>query len=181
MMKVQRKVRVSEKILLVGLSFILLFMLIHDWVPLGPLNDVQAVMDTRSFQELITITLFGAGQILLLMGIVVWFMGKKYPLWAKLWLIIHQGFILSGAMLDWWIPYFTGYGAEERVERYSAMFGDTHAFLPVMNGIIPNTIHVLFHATLALCLLVTIYISLTDSRVRIRFTKETEPDVMPNT
>lgn len=98
---------------------------------------------------------------MLLMTLVLLFLGKKYPIWIKLWLIIHQGFIFAGALLDWWIPYFFGFGAEKRMERYDAMFGNTHAFLPVQNGIVPNTIHVMFHSALLICLLLTIYMSTT--------------------
>lgn len=157
----KRQIRTSEVILLVGLSFILLFMLVHDWVRLGQLNDIRAVSESRGVNELIVVTLIGAGQILMLMVLVLLFMGKKYPIWIKLWLIIHQGFIFSGALLDWWIPYFFGFGAEERIERYNAMFGNTHAFLPVNNGIVPNTIHVMFHSALLVCLVLAIYISFT--------------------
>lgn len=157
----ERRIRTSEIILLIGLGFILLFMLVHDWVPLGQLNDVKAVSESRSVNELIVVTLIGAGQILLLLVLMLLFMGKKYPIWIKLWLVIHQGFILAGALLDWWIPYFFGFGAEERVERYNVMFGNTHAFLPVNNGIVPNTLHVAFHFTLLVCLLLAIYISFT--------------------
>lgn len=160
----KRKVRLSEKLLLIGFSFILLFMVIHDWVPLGSLNDVEAIAADRSVSELLIVTFIGVAQILLLMGFVLFFMGKKYPIWIKLWLVIHQIFIFTGAILDWWIPYFTGYGAEERVERYTQMFGNTHSFLPEMHGIVPNTIHTLFHTTLFICIILTIYIILTDRK-----------------
>lgn len=159
--RMSRQIRTSEIILLAGLGLIFLFMLVHDWVPLGKLNDVQAVSEARDLGELIIVTLIGTVQILLLITIVLFYLGRKYPLWIKLWLVIHQGFIFAGALLDWWLPYLFGLGAEGRVERYSVMFGDTHAFLPVNNGIVPNTIHVMFHFTLLLCILVTIYISLT--------------------
>lgn len=125
----KRQIRISEILLFIGLSFIFLFMLLHDWVPLGPLNDVKAVFETRSVHELIAVTLIGTLQFLLLMGLVLWRMGRTYPLWIKLWLIIHQGFIFTGALLDWWIPYLFGIGAEERVERYRAMFGNTHKYV----------------------------------------------------
>ena len=42
-------------------------MLVHDWVPLGKLNDVQAAAESRSVNELIVVTLIGAGQIMLLL------------------------------------------------------------------------------------------------------------------
>lgn len=165
----KRDIRLSEILLLAGLCFILLFMIVHDWVPLGSLNDVQAISEVHSFRELVTVTLSGAVQFLLFICLVIMFMGKPYPAWVKLWLIIHQGCIFAGALIDWWIPYFFGYGAEQRAERYRQMFGNTHSFLPEMNGIVPNTLHIIFHTTLLLCIILTIYIALTDSRKKSRF------------
>lgn len=160
----KREIRLSEKLLLAGLSFILLFMILHDWVPLGSLNDVQAISEDRSFKELLVVTLVGVFQIILLMGLVIIFMGKRYPIWIKLWLVIHQTCIFAGALWAWWIPYFFGIGAEERVERYELMFGNTHTFLPEMHGIAPNTIHTIFHLTLLTCIILSIYIGVTDSK-----------------
>lgn len=91
----KREIRLSEKLLIAGFTLILLFMIVHDWVPLGTLNDVEAIAKERSIQELLIVTLVGVVQILILMGLVLIFMGKKYPIWVKLWLIIHQGFILQ--------------------------------------------------------------------------------------
>ncbi len=139
-------------------------MIVQDLVPLGPLNDIDAISADRSFNEILTVTLIGAVQILILLSIVLIFIGKRYPIWIRLWLIIHQSFIFVGALLDWWIPYFFGYGAEERVDRYQQMFGDTHSFLPEINGIVPNTLHVIFHSLLLLCIILTIYISFTTKK-----------------
>lgn len=159
----KREIRFSEKLLLSGFCFILLFMFMQDWVPLGSLNDVQAIAEERPFNELIIVTMINVVQILLLIGFVIIFMGKRYPVWIKLWLIIHQVCIFAGALLDWWIPYFFGYGSDQRVKRYHQMFGDTHSFLPEMNGIVPNTFHTIFHIVLLFCIILTIYIALTDS------------------
>ncbi|MCK0470474.1 hypothetical protein [Halalkalibacter sp. APA_J-10(15)] len=160
----RREIRFSEKILFAGFSLILLFMIMQDWIPLGSLNDVQAIAEGRSFNEMLIVTMIGVMQILLLMGLLSIFMGKEYPIWVKLWLVIHQICIFAGALLDWWIPYFFGYGAEQRTVRYNQMFGDTHTFLPELNGIIPNTLHTLFHIILLLCIVLTIYITVTNSR-----------------
>ncbi|MFD2043493.1 hypothetical protein ACFSTA_03785 [Ornithinibacillus salinisoli] len=157
----KRKIRMSEKLLIFCYSIVLLFLLLHDWVPLGTLNDVEAVKADKSTNELLLTTLIGVTQILLLMGIVLFYFGRKHPLWIKLWLIIHPACIFAGAIMDWWLPYLFGIGAEERVERYSQMFGDTHAFLPVMHGIVPNTLHTIFHMSLFFCIILMIYISLT--------------------
>lgn len=154
----KRQFRASELLLVIGLSLILLFMLAHDWVPLGQLNDVKAVKDTRPTSELVMVTLIGSVQIALLLVLTLRFAGRTYPLWAKLWLVIHQSCIFAGALLDWWIPYLSGFGAANKVESYRLMFGNTHVFLPIRNGIVPNTLHVIFHLTLLLCILLSIYI-----------------------
>lgn len=160
----KREIRLSEKIWLAGLIFIFVFMLVHDWVPLGPLNDVEAIRQDSTFQELFFVTLINAGQILLFIVLLLIFMGKRYPIWVKLWLVIHQSCIFAGALWAWWIPYFFGIGAAERVERYELMFGNTHTFLPEMHGIAPNTIHTIFHLTLLTCIILSIYIGVTDSK-----------------
>jgi hypothetical protein len=45
--------------------------------------------------------------------------------------------------------------------RYQAMFGRTHAFLPVRNGIRPNTLHVVLHLIIVAILAVLALLSLT--------------------
>lgn len=160
----KRNIRLSEKLLLIGLIFIFLFMIVHDFIPLGPFNDVEAILNDRPLKELIFVTIVNAGQILLIIIGVLFFIGKKYPIIIKLWLIIHQSCIFIGALIAWWIPYIFGIGAEQRVERYQEMFGNTHSFLPIMNGIVPNTIHTIFHFTLLFCIILTIYICVTNNK-----------------
>nr|WP_255723413.1 hypothetical protein [Sporosarcina sp. ACRSL] len=150
--------------MVVGYGLILFFMIVQDWVPLGKLNDIQAIAAEKSTSELLFVTLSGVIQIALLMGLVLLFIGKRYPLWAKLWLLIHPACLFAGVLFAWWIPYLFGVGAEEKVDSYVRMFGDTHSFLPVMNGIVPNTLHTFFHVTLAICILLTIYIFCTNRR-----------------
>ena len=67
----------SEKLLLLGLSLILLFMIVQDWVPLAPLNDVQAIADEHTFEELLLVTIMGVGQFALLLCLFLIFVGKK--------------------------------------------------------------------------------------------------------
>ena len=160
----KREIRVSEKFLIAGYGLILLFMFVQDWVPLGPLNDIQAIAQENSARELIVVTLIGLVQIVILMVLILCFIGRRYPIWAKIWLIIILHVFFAGVLTAWWIPYFFGLGAEEKAERYQTMFGNTHSFLPVMHGIVPNTLHTIFHVTLFLCILLTIYISFRDRK-----------------
>ncbi len=156
-----RDIRLSEKLLVWGYIFILIFMIVQDLVPMGTLNDVEAIASVESLNEIIVTTLIGVVQILLILGGVLLFMGRKYPLLVKIWLIVHPASILSGAIMSWWIPYFFGTGTEEKIERFNIMFENTHSFLPVMNGIVPNTLHTLFHLMLLICIILTGYIFLT--------------------
>ncbi|MGM8366409.1 hypothetical protein ACLIBG_13165 [Virgibacillus sp. W0181] len=158
----RRTVRLSEKFLVVGYAYIFLFMIVQDLIPLGTLNDVKTIASLQSFNETLVVTMIGLVQILLLMGGVLFFIGKGYPVLIKIWLIVHPSSIFLGAIMAWWVPYLFGIGAEERVERYNAMFGNTHAFLPVMNGIVPNTLHTIFHFALFVCIILTVYIFLTN-------------------
>lgn len=157
----KRDIRLSEKFLVLGYVFILLFMIVQDLVPLGALNNVVAIASLESLNEIIVTTLVGVVQVLCILGGILLFIGKKYPLLVKIWLIVHPAFILFGAIMSWWIPYLFGTGTEEKIERFNIMFENTHSFLPVMNGIVPNTLHTLFHLMLLICIMLTIYIFLT--------------------
>lgn len=154
----KRVVLKSEILLVIGYSLILLFMLVHDWVPMGSLNNVDAIRNVHSRRALITMTSINVGQIFILLSLVLFFIGRKYPIWISIWLVIHPTIIFIGALFSWWIPYLFGYGAEEKANDYNMMFGDTHSFLPIMNGIVPNTLHTLFHLTLLFCILLTCFI-----------------------
>ncbi|SET81007.1 hypothetical protein SAMN05421676_108143 [Salinibacillus kushneri] len=72
----KRNVRLSEKILLAGYAFILLFMIVQDWVPLGSLNDIAATNSAKSSQEIRVVTLIGVGQIVLLIRVKISHLGK---------------------------------------------------------------------------------------------------------
>lgn len=167
-----RNIRLSEKVLLVGYSFILLFMIVQDFVPLGSLNDIEAIKQEKTTNELILVTLIGVIQIVLFIVLILLYIGKTYPLLIKIWLVIHPLCIFAGALMSWWIPYFTGIGAQEKVEGYTTMFGNTHAFLPIMNGIVPNTLHTIFHISLLFCILLSIYIFVTKPKVSSNINKD---------
>lgn len=157
----KRDIRLSEKFLVFGYVFILLFMIVQDLVPLGALNDIEAIASVEAFNETIVTTLIGVVQIILILGGVLIFIGKRYPLLVKIWLIVHPSCILLGAIMSWWIPYLFGTGTGEKIERFNILFGNTHSFLPVINGIVPNTLHTIFHLTLLICMILTGYIFLT--------------------
>jgi len=152
-----RNIKISEYVLLVSQSFILLFLLFHDWIPLGSLTNLEGVRAENTTGELIKMTFLNSILVIIALIIYLIFMGKRYPLMAKIYFILSYSILLIGAIFAWWIPYFFG-ASQEKVDRFNVMFQNTHAFLPVLNGIVPNTIHVIFHSLLVITIGTFIYL-----------------------
>jgi hypothetical protein len=132
-------------------AFHVAFLLLHDWVPLGRLNDVQAVRAENPGGRLLKTTLVSAAAYVVGLAATAFYFysSGRFPDWVRWWLWISYGFLFYGELNAWWIPYLTG-AKPERAERYKKMFGKTHAFLAEKNGIRPNTLHAILHvATLA--------------------------------
>ena len=83
-----------------------------------------------------------------------------HPAWVWTWLWISYGILFAGEIRAWWWPYLVQ-PEPERAERYRGMFGNTHAFLPERNGLVPNTLHVVLHALTAATLILLGLRSLT--------------------
>ena len=139
---------------LLGLQlFQVLFLWLHDWIPLGRLNDVHAVRRADPLRRLVLVTLLQSlpwtvGLVLSVRGL-----GRPYHGFVLWWLWITYGILFLGELRAWWLPYLLR-PDPVRAARYQTMFGNTHAFLPRRHGMAPNTLHVLLHAaTLATLLL----------------------------
>ncbi len=130
------------------------FLLLHDWVPLGPLNDLSAVRAANPGSRLVVSTLVSALPFAIALGCSLHFEHSRYPHWLFRFLWIAYLLLFLGELNAWWIPYLRG-TRSDRVARYETMFGATHAFLPVRHGIRINTLHVLLHAS-TVALLITL-------------------------
>ncbi|MBV8513981.1 MAG: hypothetical protein JO260_01655, partial [Acidobacteria bacterium] len=138
-----------QEILLALQAFQVLFLGIHDWMPLGRLNDVAAVRLQDTMARLIQVTLIQSVPFTIGLIFSAVNSGSHYPGWLTYWLWISYALIFIGQLRAWWLPYLIR-PAPERAARYRIMFGKTHSFLPVRNGMVPNTAHILLHtATLA--------------------------------
>ncbi len=127
-----------------------LFLALHDWVPLGNLNDVKAVRAANPAGKLLGGTLISTTPFTFGLAASFFYAGKGFPHWLNMYLWVSYIFLFVGELEAWWIPYFFG-SKPERASRYQAMFGGTHNFLPARHGILPNTLHVILHsATVAL-------------------------------
>jgi hypothetical protein len=152
--------RTLEIALLLLQAFQVLFLWIHDWIPLGRLNDIAAVRSQDTLSRLIVVTLVQSVPFTLGLIFSLAYFGHSYPGWLAYWLWISYGLLFVGQLRAWWVPYLIR-PDPERAARYRIMFGNTHSFLPMRNGLVPNTAHILLHvataatlcALLALCAL----------------------------
>ena len=143
---------VLELALLTLQAFQVVFLWIHDWVPLGCLNDVAAVRKQDTLLRLAIVTLVQSVPYTVGLFFSARYFGRPYPDWLDIWLWISYGILFVGQLRAWWIPYFLRV-EPERAERFQRMFGNTHSFLPEHNGIVPNTAHILLHLTTSATLL----------------------------
>ena len=145
-----------EAVLIVLQVCQVLFLAIHDWVPLGRMNDVSAVRSQDTRARLLSVTALQTLPFAFGLGSSLFYFRELFPHWLYQWLLISYLILLVGQLRAWWLPYL--FRPEPlRAERYKVMFGKTHSFLPLKNGMVPNTAHVLLHiATVATlcCLLI---------------------------
>ena len=129
-----------EVILLVLELFQVVFLWIHDWIPLGRLNDVVAVRSQNTLGRLVTVTVFQSLPWTIGLYFSALYFGRSYRGWLHSWLWISYVVLLVGQIRAWWVPYL--FRADpQRAARYRIMFGNTHSFLPARNGLVPNTAH----------------------------------------
>ncbi len=140
-----------EGVLILLQSCQVLFLAVHDWVPLGRLNDVSAVRSQDTASRLIMVTLIQTAPFAFGLLYSTSNYGHPYPSWLMRWLFISYLVLLLGQLRAWWLPYLLR-PEPKRAERYRVMFGKTHSFLPERYGITPNTAHVLLHSATFLTL-----------------------------
>jgi hypothetical protein len=134
-------------------TFTVLFLALHDWIPLGTLNNVAGVRATDSRSKLFATTLLSAAPYAFGLAASIIYFRKPYPDWLFWWLWASYALLFFGQLRAWWIPYLLR-PDPARAARYQQMFGGTHAFLPERHGIRPNTLHILLHVSTVALLIV---------------------------
>lgn len=138
------------KILLIALeAFQVIFLALHDWVPLGRLNNVAAARSENPGGRLLWTTLISTAPYAVGLAFSIVNFGRPYHGWLIWWLWISYVLLFLGQLRAWWIPYLV-VPDPARAARYRVMFADTWAFLPERNGVVPNALHIILHiSTLA--------------------------------
>jgi len=130
-------------VLLALQCFVALFVGLHNWIPLGSLNNVRGVRVEFPTGKLLFTTLINFTPIVIGLAATAFYFGRTYPGWVFWWLWITYGLACYGSFTAWWKPYLFRLDPQQ-VARYQTMYAATHSFLPERNGIRPNTLHVLF-------------------------------------
>jgi hypothetical protein len=136
---------VTEGVLIALQIFVVLFVGLHNWIPLGSLNDLKGAHAAFPGWKLFTTTLtnfipFSFG----LLASAIYF-GGPFPAWLLWWLWISYALACYGSLKAWWIPYLVS-PDPGLAARYKVMYRATHSFLAERNGITPNTLHVICDA-----------------------------------
>lgn len=129
------------------------FLWVHDWLPLGPFNDVRAIRGQDTFRRLVIVTLILSLPFTVILLLCIAYSGQPYPHWLVMTLWIAYTALFIGQLRAWWVPYLLR-AEPERATRYRAMFGNSHSFLPEHNGLVPNTAHIFLHICTVLTLIV---------------------------
>jgi hypothetical protein len=138
-----------EVIFLALQTLVVVFLLFHDWVNLGRLNNLAAIRSQDTLLHRLFVTLLPGVPAAIGLFFSARYFGQSYPPWLEMLLWITYGVFVLGILRAWWIPYLFVRDAE-RSARYQIIFANTHRFLPERNGMAPDTLHTLFHvATMA--------------------------------
>jgi hypothetical protein len=86
-------------------GFHVLFLALHDWIPMGTLNDVKGVRKANPRSKLLTATFVSVAPFAIGFAASALYFGRAYPHWLYWWLWISYGLLFCGELQAWWIPY----------------------------------------------------------------------------
>src|SRR5690349_684173 len=142
---------------------LLFFMLFHDWISIPPFNNIVDLkaMDSNSYR-LLGSAINGATVLIPLLITIFYSYHSTLPLFPAITITFFYFFITIGTILSWWVPYF--YGSSQKHKNAFKKFKNTHHFLPARgDNVIPNTLHVILHLQVWLCLILSIFFLMTHS------------------
>jgi hypothetical protein len=140
-------------------TFVVLFIALHDWIPLGSLNNVKGVRAADPVGKLAVSTLVSVLPFAVALAGTVRYAALPFPMWLSWLLWLSYGFALYGVLRTWYVPYLL-VSEPDRARRYRLMHADTITFLPERNGLAPNALHVVFHAVLLATVALMAYLTI---------------------
>ena len=139
-------------------AVVVIFLALHDWVPLGRLNNIAGLRAVDSTNRLALATALSTLPFAAVLVASTLFASVRYPNWLLWWLWGTYLACAYGILQAWWIPYL-GTIDPDRARRYRIRFAGTHGFLPVRNGFRPDTLHVAFHSLVVATLVILAFVT----------------------
>ena len=136
-----------------------IFLALHDWVPLGKLNNIAGLRAVDSTSKLLLATTVSTLPFAAVLVASALYASVHYPSWLLWWLWGTYLACAYGIIRAWWIPYL-GTLDPDRAQRYRIRFAGTHGFLPLRNGIRPDTLHFAFHSLVFAILVILAFVTL---------------------
>jgi len=134
---------------------ITLFLLLHDWVNIYPLNDLETFNEHCSLRNKILMTVVNTPFFIVYTFILLYYWSTPFSFYAKAYLIVCNALFSMGIIFSWWLPYLFGFPIAQ-VKDLHKTHGTTHTFLPpIGNNPIPNTLHVIFHTIFVVNIIAT--------------------------
>ena len=109
-------------------TVVVVFLLFHDWVKLGRLNNLATIRSQDTLQHRIFVTLLPGLPTAIGLFYSVRYFGQGYPHGLEMLLWITYGVLLVGLLRAWWIPYLL-VADPKRAGALSGHFR-RHALLP---------------------------------------------------
>jgi hypothetical protein len=140
---------------LIGLQAVqVVFLMLHDWIPLGRLSNLPAVQSIDSKSRLLWTTALSTLPYALGLAFSI-ARFPQWPMWLNIWLEWMYTISIVTILFAWWIPYLSP-SDSARAERYRTRFAGTLSFLPKRHGFAPDALHTVYHATVLATVLLLI-------------------------
>lgn len=134
-------------------------MLFHDWIsvpPFPPFNNITALKAVDSNKHRLFGSIVNSIPVLIPLVLTLHYYPSRMPASTAITIVAFYLALTIGTILSWWTPYFFGSSAQQK-QRFSK-FNDTHHFLPALgDNVVPNTLHVILHLQVWLCLAFSVY------------------------
>lgn len=133
-------------------------MLLHDWIPVPPFNDVPTLEQVDGNQKRLIGVLINATTVLIpLIYTLKYRNSVPFPTSTAISIMIFYFCLTIGTIASWWIPYFFGSSVKHKIAF--SKFKNTHHFLPARgDNVIPNTLHVVLHLLVWSCFIYSIFL-----------------------
>jgi predicted outer membrane lipoprotein len=138
---------------------VVIFLALHDWVPLGKLNNMAGLRAVDSEKRRVLTTALSTLPFAAVLAASFMYSSVGYPNWLLWWLWGTYLACAYGVLRAWWIPYL-GTADPDRAKRYGVRFAGTHSFLPERNGVRPDSLHVVFHSLVLAILSILAFLTL---------------------